>query len=149
MTEAQRPAAFISAPPRRVVFICAHNASRSQIAEGFGRSMAPPGTQIWSAGTKPRDVHPLAVQVMKEIGIDLAGQRSKHLDEVPWQEADTVVTLCGEGGDLCPALAATVRRVHWPLPDPSVAPEETRLAVFREVRDEIRWRVSSLWPGED
>ena len=60
-----------------------------------------------------------------------------------------VVTLCGEAAEVCPTVAASVRRVHWPLPDPSAAPEQGRLEQFRLARDEIRWRVSSLWPSED
>jgi arsenate reductase len=141
-----RPPAFITAPPRRVLLLCVHNSARSQMAEGFARAMAPPGTEIWSAGSQPSRVHPRAIEVMKEAGIDLAGHRSKHLDEVPIASLDTVVTLCGDSDDQCPVVAATVRRVHWPLPDPSAAPEGKQLEAFRQVRDEIRWRVSSLWP---
>jgi len=92
-------------------------------------------------------VHPLALEVMREIGIDLSLQRSKSLDEVPWREADTVVTLCGEAEEVCPVLPANVRREHWPLEDPSRAPEPERREAFRKVRDEIRRRISSLWPG--
>jgi arsenate reductase len=116
------------------------------MAEGFARAAAPAEVMVWSAGLEPGTVHPYALQVMREVGIDLAGQSSKHLDAVPWREADTVVTLCGEADESCPALAAEVRRVHWPLSDPTRAPESQRLQVFREVRDEIRWRVASLWP---
>lgn len=145
-TNEPRPAAFITRPPERVLFLCIHNSSRSQMAEGFARALAPSGVQVVSAGTEPSRVHPCAQEVMSEIGLDLSSHRSKSLDEVPWRECDTVVTLCGEGDEACPALAGDVRRVHWPLPDPSAAPEATRLAVFREVRDEIRWRVASLWP---
>ena len=141
-----RPAAVITRPPGRVVFLCVHNSARSQMAEGFARSLAPAGVEVWSAGTEPGKVHEKAVEAMKELGIDLSGQRSKHVDEVPWRDADTIVTLCGEAEETCPAVAATVRRVHWPLPDPSAAPKAKQLEVFREVRDEIRWRVASLWP---
>ncbi len=141
-----RPAAFITRPPGRVLFLCIHNSSRSQMAEGFAHTMAPADVLVLSAGTEPRGVHPCATEVMKEIGIDLTTQSSKHLDDVPWRDCDTVVTLCGEADESCPALAGDVRRVHWPLPDPSAVPEAERLAVFREVRDEIRWRVASLWP---
>lgn len=140
------PPALITAPPWRVLFLCVHNSARSQMAEGFARAMAPAGAQAWSAGTEPREVHPTAVEVMQEVGIDIRGQRSKRLDEVPWGEADTVVTLCGEAEDICPTVGGAVRRVHWPLPDPSAAPKKDRVRVFREVRDEIRWRVASLWP---
>lgn len=141
-----RPAAFITRPPGRVLFLCIHNSSRSQMAEGFAHALAPANVEVLSAGTEPRGVHPRALEVMREVGIDLTTQSSKHLDQVPWRECDTVVTLCGEADETCPALAGDVRRVHWPLPDPSAAPEARQLEVFREVRDEIRWRVASLWP---
>ena len=141
------PPALITAPPRRVVFLCVHNSARSQMAEGFARVMAPPGSDIWSAGTEPAGVNPLAIEVMKEVGIDISGQRSQLVDEVPWRDADTVVTLCGEGAEVCPAVAGEVRRIHWPLPDPSSAPKQKRLEAFRACREEIRWRVASLWRG--
>ena len=146
MSTPPRPPAFISAPPRRVLFLCTHNSARSQMAEAFARQSAPAEVTVWSAGVEPGAVHPFAVQVMREVGIELAGQSSKHLDAVPWQEADTVVTLCGEADESCPALSAEVRRVHWPLADPTRAPQGERLQAFREARDEIRWRVASLWP---
>ncbi len=130
----------------RVLFLCIHNSARSQMAEGFARALAPASVEVMSAGTEPRGVHACATEVMHEVGVDLSPQASKHLDTVPWRECDTVVTLCGEADEACPALAGDVRRVHWPLPDPSAAPEAERLAAFREVRDEIRWRVASLWP---
>ena len=144
-----RPSAFVTQAPKRALFICVHNAARSQMAEGFARAVSPEGTEIWSAGTMVTSVHPLAVEVMKEVGIDITAQRSKALDSVPWQQSDTVISLCGETEDVCPNVAADVRRVHWPLPDPVAAPEDQRLAAFREVRDEIRWRVRSLWPPGD
>jgi len=141
-----RPAAFITRPPGRVLFLCIHNSARSQMAEGLARALAPEGVQVLSAGTEPSKVHPRAIEVMGEVGVRLEGQASKHLDDVPWKECDTVVTLCGEADEACPTLAGHVRRVHWPLPDPSAAPKAKQLDVFREVRDEIRWRVASLWP---
>lgn len=149
MSEVVRPAAFVTRPPVAVLFLCLHNASRSQMAEGFARTLAPSGVTVLSAGTEPRGLNPFAIEAMREIGIDITGQVSRHVDEVPWREADTVVTLCGEGAEVCPTVAADVRRVHWPLPDPSLAPPERALDVFREVRDEIRWRVASLWPGTE
>jgi arsenate reductase len=130
-----------------VLFLCIHNSARSQMAEGFARAMAPSGATIWSAGNQPSRVHPSAIEVMHEIGIDISGQRSKHLDEVPLDAVDTLVTLCGEAEEACPVVRAEVRRVFWPLPDPSRAPDQRLTEVFREVRDEIRWRVSALWGG--
>jgi arsenate reductase len=147
LSETSHPPAFISAPPRRVLFLCVHNSARSQMAEGFARAVAPPGVEVMSAGTEPSRVHPDAIEAMREAGIDITHQRSKALDTVRWQEADTVVTLCGEAAEVGPAVGGAVRRVHWPLPDPAAAPENVRLDTFRLIRDEIRWRVSSLWPG--
>ena len=149
MTETRRPPAFITSPPKRVLMLCVHNSARSQMAEGFARSTAPADCQVWSAGSRPSRVHPMAVQVMKEIGIDISSQRSKPLEEVPWQSADTVVTLCGEADVECPTTASEVRKVHWPLPDPAAVPKDQQLEAFRMARDEIRWRVSSLWPRGD
>ena len=144
--DAPRPSAFLSRPPMRVLFLCVHNSSRSQMAEAFARALAPSGVTVLSAGTEPTGVHPRAVEVMREAGIDLSSQTSKHLREVPWAGCDTVVTLCGEAAESCPALGGDVRRMHWPLPDPSAVKGSGQLDAFRDVRDEIRWRVASLWP---
>jgi arsenate reductase len=141
------PPAVASAPPQRVLFLCVHNSARSQMAEGLARSLAPAGVKVWSAGSQPSGVNPYAVKALDEIGLDIRSQTSKHVDDVPWREADTVVTLCAEE-DACPVVAAQVRRLHWPLPDPGHAPESERLDAFRRVRDEIRWRVAALWPHE-
>ncbi len=146
MTESARAHPIITKPPRRVLFLCTRNSARSQMAEGFARAQAPEAVMIWSAGLSPTHVHPLAIQVMEEVGVDISAQTSKPLDDVPWQEADTVVTLCGEAQEACPSLPVEVRRVHWPLPDPAAVPGPGALEAFREARDEIRWRVSSLWP---
>jgi arsenate reductase len=144
-----RPQAVITSPPRAVLFLCVHNSARSQMAEGFARALAPSEVTVWSAGSEPRGVNPFAIEVMGELGIDIRGQRSQAIDDVPWRDADTVVTLCGEAEGICPVVAGDVRRMHWPLPDPSAAPEAERLQAFRSARDEIRWRVASLWPRGD
>jgi arsenate reductase len=136
------------APARRVLFLCIHNSARSQIAEGLARARAPRGVEVWSAGTEPSRVHPWAVKVMEEIGIDIRSQTSKRLDQVPWRDADTVVTLCGEADEACPAVGGDVRRLHWPLPDPSAAREADQPRVFRQVRDEIDRRLEALWIRE-
>ncbi len=139
-------ASLVPAPPRRVLFVCVQNSARSQIAEALARTVAPADTQIWSAGTRPSSVHPLAIEVMAEAGIDLSGHRSKHLDEVPWSAMDTIISLCSEGDLECPAVGDGVRRVYWPLEDPAAAAEPDRLRAFRETREELRWRVACLWP---
>ena len=143
------PRAFVSAPPKRVLFLCVHNSARSQIAEALARSLAPAGTEIWSAGTEPSSVHPVALEVIAESGLESAGLRSKRLDEVPLGEMDTIVSLCGEAEEACPAVGDSVRRVHWPLDDPAAKPAAKHLDAFRETRDELRWRVACLWPGNE
>lgn len=154
MTEKPVPSESGSAPhaaaaSRSLLFVCTHNSARSQIAEGLARAMAPPGSRIWSAGTEPSKVHPMAIEVMKEIGLDLSGHRSRKLEDVPWREADTVITLCGDAAESCPAVATSVKRLHWPLPDPAAAPKDQQLAAFRETRDELKWRISALLPRGD
>jgi len=124
-----------------ILFLCVTNAARSQMAEGLARAMAPAGSgyRFFSAGSQPGTLNPLAVRALAEQGTDIAHHRSKGLDDVPLGEADVIVTLCAE--ELCPFVPGTVRRVHWPLPDPA------DLEGFRSVRDELRRRLPSLWDG--
>ena len=131
--------------PDGILFLCRENSCRSQMAEGFARRLAN-GTPIYSAGTKPEEVHPLAVRVMKEAGVDIAAQRSKGLEAIPLERVDMLITLCHDDGE-CPALAHPVRRAHWPLADPALArgSDEEILEAFRAVRDEIRARVEELF----
>ncbi len=116
------------------------------MAEGFAQKVATQDVQIQSAGTEPKTVNPMAIQVMKEVGIDISGHKSKGLDSVPLEKVDLVITLCGEAAESCPILSEKIERLYWPLPDPALAQgdEETVLKSFREVRDEIRARVESL-----
>ena len=129
-----------------ILFLCTANSCRSQMAEGFARRLAPNHVRVYSAGTEPKTVHPLAIKVMNELGIDISDQRSKGLDAVPLETIGLVVTLCGEAEAICPALAQKTRNLHWPLPDPAMAEgdEEAILRTFRAVRDEIRARVEKL-----
>jgi arsenate reductase len=130
---------------KTVVFLCVANSSRSQMAEGLARARAPEGWRFYSAGSQPATVHPLAIKAMREIGIDIGGQRSKGLDQVPLEEADVIVTLCAE--EVCPVVPGAVHRLHWPIPDPAAVrgSETTRLAAFRAARDEIARRLETLW----
>ena len=144
--KATHPKAVNALPPQRVLFLCVGNSARSQIAEGFARKLAPAGVEVWSAGVEPKGVNPLTVQVMDEAGIDIRGQRSKRLDDVPWRSADTVITLCGEAAEMCPAVPAGLRKLHWPIEDPVGAQgtEEQIMSEFRRARDEIRGKVEDL-----
>jgi len=135
-------------PPVRVLFLCTGNRVRSQLAEGWGRALAPPGVEVWSAGSKPNPlgIHPTAIEVMRECGVDISGQRTKHIDELPG-EADYIITLCAEADAECPTLPARRERLAWHLPDPDKAgtdPETVR-AFFRDIRDEIERRVREFY----
>ena len=132
----------------RVLFVCTGNRARSQIAEGWARQLAPPGVEVFSAGTQPNPlgVHPTAVEVMRESGVDISRQRTKSLAEVP-AEFDYVITVCAEADAACPVLPARLRRLPWHLPDPDAGlrsgAEEKPL--FRQIRDELERRVKSLY----
>lgn len=138
-------AALRALRPRHILFLCVANSARSQMAEGIARSLAPPGVTISSAGSEPASVRPLAIAVLKEIGIDISGHRSKGLEAVDAGSVDAVITLCAE--EVCPAFLGKAHRVHWGLPDPAAAEgnEETRLDAFRSVRDELRRRLKALF----
>jgi protein-tyrosine-phosphatase len=131
-----------AAHPRHILFLCVANSARSQMAEGIARSLAPAGMKISSAGSSPSRVNPLAVKVLAEIGIDISGQRSKSVNEVPASDVDVVVTLRAE--EVCPVFLGKALRVHWGLPDPAAAGgnEAERLESFRQVRDELLRRPS-------
>lgn len=134
--------------PMRVLFLCTHNSSRSQMAEALLRAHGGGHYAVSSAGTHPRQVHPLAIAALRDLGIDLspaAGYRAKSLREFEGQPFDLVVTVCDEAAQECPSFAGTRRQEHWSFPDPSAATgtEEQRLAVFRQVRDAIAARIDA------
>lgn len=131
---------------RGVLFLCRANSCRSQIAEGLARRLLPDTVRVFSAGSRPSEVHPRAVEALREIGIDISGQRSKPVDAVPAHAIDCVITLCAEGEEDCPVFPGPVVRLHWPIPDPAAVeggPDEV-MAAFRAVRDEIAERVRRL-----
>jgi arsenate reductase len=124
-----------------VLILCTGNSCRSHLAEGILRAAAGDTLNVQSAGSKPAGyVHPLAIQVMKEIGIDISGHRSKHMDEFLQQKIETVITVCGNADQACPMFPGQVNRYHWGFYDPAHATgtEEEKLTVFRRVRDEIK-----------
>jgi arsenate reductase (thioredoxin) len=129
-------------PTRPVVLIlCTGNSCRSQMAEGFLRAAAGDLVNVQSAGSLPSgQVHPLAIKVMAEVGIDISRHRSKHLKEFLGQPVHTVITVCGHADKACPVFPGQVVRHHWPFDDPFAAAgsEEEILQSFRRVRDEIR-----------
>ena len=131
---------------KAILFLCTGNSCRSQMAEGFARHYVNGAVEIFSAGTEPKPVHPLAVQVMKESGVDISHQRSKAPDAVPLDQIDQLITLCGNAREQCPVLPLGAQRSHWPIIDPAqaIGNDAQVLAVFRQVRDDIRERVKKL-----
>ena len=130
-------------PPSKplVLILCTGNSCRSHLAEGILRHAAGNLLDVQSAGSKPAGyVHPLAIQVMNEIGIDITAHRSKHLDEFLNRPVETVITVCGNADQACPTFPGQVNRHHWGFDDPAHATgtDEEKLATFRRVRDEIR-----------
>ena len=131
---------------KRIMFVCTGNSARSQMAEGLARALGRGQVEVFSAGLEPKGVHPLAVEAMREIGIDISSQTSKLIDPDLVRQMDVVVTLCGDAKDRCPVLPPGTVHIHWPLPDPAAA-EGTEAEVkqaFREVRDALQELISAL-----
>ena len=132
---------------QRVLILCTGNSCRSQMAEGLWRRLGGQGWEVQSAGTQPAGyVHPLAVEAMRQLGIDISGHTSKHVDQVAASPFDLVVTVCDSAQQACPTLPGARRVEHWPFADPALAsgshPE--RLARFAQVRDQIRARIAQF-----
>jgi arsenate reductase len=124
-----------------VLILCTGNSCRSHLAEGLLRLAAGDFLNVQSAGSKPAGyVHPLAIRVMQEIGIDISGHRSKSMNEFLQQPVETVITVCGNADQACPMYPGQLNRHHWGFDDPAHATgtEEEILAVFRRVRDQIQ-----------
>ena len=124
-----------------ILILCTGNSCRSHIGEGFLRAALGAFANVQSAGSKPAGfVHPLAIKVMAEVGIDISAHHSKHLKEFLEQRVDTVITVCGNADQACPIFPGQLNRHHWPFFDPAkaVGSEEEILKYFRTVRDEMR-----------
>jgi len=126
-----------------LLFLCVANSARSQMAEGLARTLFGNLVQVQSAGSQPTRVNPNAIAAMREVGIDITGQRSKSVDAVDPASVGAVITLCAE--EVCPVWPGKLARMHWPLPDPATpdpgVPADAVLARFRAVRDELRFRL--------
>lgn len=130
----------------KILVLCTGNSARSQMAEGLLREALGHRFEIHSAGSKPNRVRPEAIAVMREIGIDISGHRSKHLDEYLGTEFRYVITVCDNAAETCPVFPGVAERIHWSFEDPAAVEgnEETRLAAFRRIRDEIAERVRAF-----
>lgn len=132
--------------PVRVLFLCTGNSARSQMAEGLLRSLGGEDFEVFSAGTVPKGLNPLAVEVMRETDIDISRHESKPLDRFLGQSFDYIITVCDRPRDNCPTFPGDSERIHWGYDDPAATTgsRAQRLAVFRRVRNEISERLR-LW----
>ena len=129
----------------RIVFLCVANSARSQMAEGLARARFGDRVEVQSAGSAPSRVSPWAIEVMRELGIDLGSHHSKSVDAIDPAGVTAVVTLCAE--EVCPVLLSRAPRLHWPIADPAShdpLDREAMLARFRVARDEIQARLPQL-----
>jgi arsenate reductase (thioredoxin) len=132
---------------KRVLILCTGNSCRSQMAEGLWNHLAGGTWRADSAGSKPAGyVHPLAIRVMGELGLDIARNRSKSLSEFQQTPFDLVITVCDNAQEACPTFPGSGRVLHWPFEDPYHAPgnDEEKLVEFRRVRDLIRDKIAAF-----
>jgi len=125
---------------KRILFLCTGNSCRSQLAEAFMRHMRGDEFEVYSAGTDPNGVHPLTIEVLREIGIDASAQQSKHIDDLPEKEFDYIITLCGSAAQNCPAFCGKGIKMHHGFEDPAAVTgsEPDIEESFRKVRDQIK-----------
>ena len=127
----------------KVLFLCTGNSARSQMAEGLMRSLGTGQWEVKSAGILPSFVHPIAIQVMKEIGIDISHQASKSVEQFFNEVFDYTITLCDYAATVCPTFPGQGRRLHWPFEDPAsaIGTNAQRLIFFRKIRDQIKKKI--------
>lgn len=127
----------------RVLFLCTHNSARSQMAEALLRRLGGSRFEVFSAGTEVSTVHPLAITAMAEFGIDISGQRSKHLDELRGQSFDTIITVCDRVREECPVFPGDPVQIHWSIADPATVTGdvETQRQAFAESAQQISRRI--------
>jgi arsenate reductase (thioredoxin) len=131
---------------KRILVLCTGNSARSQMAEGLFRCQGQGEYEVHSAGTHPSSVRPEAIAVMKELGIDISGHRSKSVAEFTGQPFDYVVTVCDNARKSCPVFPAGTKRLHWSLEDPAAVSgtESERLAAFRRIRDQLQHKIQQF-----
>ncbi len=135
---------------KKVLFVCTGNSVRSQMAEGLLKALGSGQWEVRSAGIIQSYVHPLAIRVMDEIGIDISRQTSKSIDQLINEKFDYVITLCDHAAKFCPTVGGYGKRLHWPFEDPAGATGtlEERLVVFRKIRDGIKIKIEKFLKSE-
>lgn len=121
----------------KILFLCVANSVRSQMAEGLARDIFKDEAEIFSAGIRPSYVHPMAIKVMRELGIDISSQSSKSIDDIEIYAMDRIITVCADG--VCPLVPDAIVKEHWPLPDPG-----SDLDGYRIIRDDLKTRIMAL-----
>jgi protein-tyrosine-phosphatase/DNA-binding transcriptional ArsR family regulator len=146
LTSTAPPARAARAPVARALFLCTGNSARSQIAEGLCEELSGGAIEAVSAGSHPKPIHPNAVRVMRERGIDISGRRSKHLDEFAADRFDFVVSLCDRVREVCPEFPGGPELIHWSIPDPAREPgsDEQTLPAFERTAGELCTRIGFL-----
>lgn len=135
-----------SSPPVRVLFLCTHNSARSQMAEGLLRKLGGDQVEVFSAGSEPTSIHPMALKAMSRIGIDISQQRSKSLNEFAGQTFDYVVTVCDRVREVCPVFPGDPEQIHWSFPDPTAieGTRQVRERGFAETVNQLTTRIQFL-----
>lgn len=144
--KAERGAERKAGKPVRVLFLCTHNSARSQMAEGLLRARGGDRVEVFSAGTEPSQVNPLAIQAMDELGIDIRGHKSKSMDAFLNQSFDYVITVCDRAKDACPVFPGAPEQIHWSFADPSEASggADKKLRAFQETAQGLSQRINYL-----
>lgn len=131
---------------KKILFLCTGNSCRSQMAEGFLHHMAGEKFEVYSAGTNPTKINPLAIKVMAEVGIDISSQYSKSVEEFLNQKFDMVITVCDHAKQTCPIFPNPYQKIHWNIKDPAEfqGSNKEKMDFFRKVRDEIKKKCIKL-----
>lgn len=139
----------VHSTPMNILFLCTGNSCRSQMAEGFARKAGEGLIETYSAGLMAAGVHPRAIAVMKEMGIDISEQRSREIDEDLLRSMDVIITLCANAEEACPWTPPEIERLHWPIKDPVRArgSEKQIMKEFQRARDEIGVKVEGFIKG--
>lgn len=128
----------------KILFLCVANSARSQMAEGIARTKLGSNVEVFSAGSNPKNINPLAIDAMQEIGIDISNYHAKSINTIDFANIDVIVTLCAE--EICPIVLGDHQKYHWPLPDPAnqLLSHAEQIKFFRHVRDDLVERILLL-----
>jgi protein-tyrosine-phosphatase len=144
--EVHPQAESLPSSPLRVLFLCTHNSARSQMAEGLLRKLGGDRVEVFSAGSEPADIHPLAIKVMASAGIDLRQSSAKHLNEFLGQDFDYIITVCDRVREVCPVFPGDPEQIHWSFPDPAAIEGDLQVQErgFQDTANQLATRINYL-----